>query len=305
MNKITEGIIFDIQRCSMHDGPGIRTTVFLKGCPLSCKWCHNPESQRLNPQLAFYEEKCIGCKACVGECMSNVHQFSENKHIVDFKKCSGCGKCSSVCGNGALKLLGERISAEKIIDIVNRDRAYYDCSGGGLTVTGGEPFYQYEFLKELVRSAKNEKIHVCVETCGFVHTEKLTELLPYIDMFLFDYKETSPELHKKYTGVDNKLILENLQYLYNKGKQIILRCPIIPSYNDNIAHLRGIHELEQKFDKLAGIEIMPYHDLGKGKASAIGNAYEVNTDTLDEKAKCRLKQMLTSCGCGEKIISSF
>lgn len=280
MNEAKEGIIFDIQRCSMHDGPGIRTTVFLKGCPLSCKWCHNPESQRLSPQLAFFEERCTGCKACIGKCINKVHEFNEHKHIVNFKKCSGCGKCISTCKNDALKLWGERRSAKEIIDIVNKDSAYYAGSGGGMTITGGEPFYQYEFLKELVRLANTEKINVCVETCGFVQTEKLEELLPYIDLFLFDYKETSPELHEKYTGADNKLILKNLQYLYDKGKQIILRCPIIPGYNDNESHLSKIHELEQKLDKLAGIEIMPYHDLGKSKATAIGNGYEVNTGSM-------------------------
>ncbi len=311
-NSGCTGIVFDLQRCSMHDGPGIRTTVFLKGCPLSCKWCHNPESQLSRSQLAYYDEKCSGCRLC-GSIHPQVHCFEYNSnhpdrrpaHSVQYQNCTQCGKCVANCPSSALKLFGSRTSIQSLLEIIKKDIPYYRETGGGLTVSGGEPFFQYTFLLRLLVETKKAGISTCVETCGFVTREKLEEAMPYIDMFLFDYKETSPVLHKKFTGVDNALILKNLDFLYHSDKKIILRCPVIPGYNDTPQHFKGIAAMEQNYPNLAGIEILPYHDMGKVKAHAVGADYLISAPTADLALKSKWKEMMQSCNCSEIILNSF
>ncbi|MGB8454441.1 MAG: glycyl-radical enzyme activating protein [Anaerocolumna sp.] len=303
--SLRKGIIFDVQRSSMYDGPGIRTTVFFKGCPLSCLWCHNPESQECKPQLAYYEEKCTYCRRCAAVCPGNIHSFQSGKHTLSYECCTACGMCTSHCLGNALRIYGNTVTAEEIMEIVKQDKNYYYRSGGGLTISGGEPFLQYDFLLEVLKRAKEEKIHTCVETCGFTDTGRLVEAMPEIDLFLFDYKVTSPVLHKQYTGVDNKLIIKNLRLLYEYGKTIVLRCPIIPGYNDTEEHFSGIHAIELEMPGLTAIEIMPYHDMGKGKAVAIGKSYEVPIPTLNKEEKDKLRRQLYSSGCSMKTINSF
>lgn len=303
--KKIEGTIFSIERSSMYDGPGIRTVVFFKGCPLTCRWCHNPESQSPNAQLAFYEEKCTGCKKCASVCTNQVHYFDTTKHYISFANCIGTGNCTFSCPTGALKRFGYKATPEQIMEIVRKDMSFYNQTGGGLTITGGEPFFQSEFLIEVLKLAKLEGIHTCVETCGFVPTDRLIKALPYTDLFLFDYKETSPSLHKEFTGVDNRLILNNLDLLYQLNKPIILRCPIIPGFNDTKEHFSGIHKMEKRYHNLVGIEIMPYHDLGKEKAIAIGHSYDILAHTADEHTKEHWKQQMADCGCTEAILKSF
>lgn len=304
MDDLKTGIVFDIERCSMYDGPGIRTTVFLKGCPLSCKWCHNPESQKCLPELAFYSNLCTHCGKCAQIC-PEVHKVSAHAHKVIFKDCKTCGKCAKICPTGALKMIGKPVRIREIMEILRKDMPYFEATSGGLTVSGGEPFGQYIFLLQLLQSAKAENIHTCIETCGFTSREKLDGVLPFTDLFLYDYKVSSPELHKQFTGVDNHLILKNFRYLYSLGKQIILRCPVIPGYNDTEEHFRSICDMEKQFPNLAGIEIMPYHSLGREKAAAVNRSYEVTAPTVDEAAKQIWKKRLASLGAGKGILSSF
>lgn len=304
MDDLRTGIIFDIERCSMYDGPGIRTTVFLKGCPLSCKWCHNPESQRSLPELAFHSEQCICCGNCAQVCPS-VHTVTKLRHKVERKLCKTCGKCLSVCPTGALKIVGRQIRIREIIEILKRDKSFFDSTGGGLTVSGGEPFSQYIFLRQLLKCAKEEDIHTCIETCGFTTQEKLDGVLPFTDLFLFDYKVTASEAHKEYTGVDNRMILDNFHYLYSAGKQIILRCPIIPGYNDTVEHFQAICDIEKQFPSLAGIEIMPYHSLGREKAAAVNRPYEITSPTVSDLTKQRWKKRFIALGAGKSLIDSF
>lgn len=226
-------------------------------------------------------------------------------HTVQYSNCTQCGKCVDVCPSSALKLFGYTAAAEDLIQLVCRDIPYYKETGGGLTISGGEPFFQYSFLLELLKTAKENNISTCVETCGYVTTQKLNEALPYIDFFLYDYKETSPVRHKQFTGVDNILILNNLDFLYHCGKNITLRCPVIPGYNDTPEHFKGIAAIEQKYPNLNGIEILPYHDMGKTKAAAIGASYQISDSTADSELKAKWKERMLQCKCSSKVLDSF
>ena len=261
-------MIFDIERNSYVDGPGIRTTVFLKGCPLSCVWCHNPESQSFEKQMMFYKSKCIGCGKCREVCPNNL------------KSCDFCGRCELYCPADARKICGKEYTTDEVLKEIVKDKPFYENSGGGVTLSGGEPLAQYDFSLELLKKAKENGIHTAVETCGYAERSKILEIAKYIDLFLFDCKETDPELHKEYTGFDNKVILENLKALSDAGSKIILRCPIIPGFNDRAEHFKRISETANKFSGIEHIEIEPFHPLGESKYSALGRKY-ANIKTPD------------------------
>ena len=264
------GLTFDIHRFSLNDGPGIRTTVFLKGCYLKCEWCHNPESQSFKPQLSFNSEKCLHCFECVKVCPNNAHKIKDEKHFVDWNSCDLAGKCVEVCPSGALKIIGTNTNVDFIISEVMKDKKYYDKTGGGITISGGEPMAQFEFTKELLVEAKKNGLHTVLDTCGYGEQNHYKEVFPYVDLFLFDYKLADDELHKRYTGVSNKAILDHLDFLYNNGASIVLRCPLIPGINDNEDHLKGIKEIIRKYPLLKSVEIMPYHNMGRDKAERVG-----------------------------------
>jgi pyruvate formate lyase activating enzyme len=266
----TTGIVFDIQRASLHDGPGVRTTVFLKGCPLRCLWCHNPEATEFKPQLYFNEERCTLCGACVSACPNDVHAIRDGVHRIDFEVCNVSGSCVRACTYQALKIIGREMRVADVMAEVLADRAFYARSGGGLTLSGGEPMAQFAFSLELLKAAKAEGIHTCLETSGFWVQERYAEILPFVDLFLYDYKITGSAEHKAYTGVPNELILANLDYLYRQNKALVLRCPIIPGINDAQSHFNAIHALAEQYPGLMGIDLLPYHDLGNSKRTAIG-----------------------------------
>lgn len=277
MPYVNKGIVFDLQRFSLNDGPGIRTTVFLKGCPIHCDWCHNPESQSFQPQLSFNPEKCINCFDCVAACPSGAHKIADNKHIVDFESCVLSGECVKACTHDALKITGIEKDVYEIIQVVLKDKAYYNNSGGGLTISGGEPLAQFEFTKALLAAAKKEGIHTCVDTCGQASKEKFKEILLLTDLFLYDFKMTDSAAHKQFTGSGNRQIMENLDFLLQNGANIILRCPIIPGINDNDEHFAGISEVAGKYPKIKSVEFLPYHSMGRDKASHIGMEYKLKS----------------------------
>lgn len=291
------GLILDIHRCSLHDGPGIRTTVFLKGCPLHCVWCHNPESQSFKKELSFFEEHCCGCGACASICSCDVHQMSPRS--LDRSLCTFCGKCVAACPEDAIEVKGRKMTVDQVLDTVLKDRVYYEESSGGLTVSGGEPMAQFEFTNALLCAAKSHGIHTCIETCGYAAQERFEEILPAIDLFLFDIKGVNDEKHVQHTGVSTRLIHENLDFLIRRGARVQLRCPLVPGMNDSDADLKGLAELYRKYaDALTGIEIMPYHCMGEEKGRRVGKAnLQIASSSASEEQKTEWLDALAGYGC--------
>lgn len=268
-----QGTVFNIQKFSLNDGPGIRTTVFLKGCPLKCIWCHNPESISFKQQIIFNSKLCCNCGMCVDKCINKSHTIVNDAHIFDRSKCDICGECVSACIN-ALELAGYETTVEELITEVLKDKAFYDASKGGVTLSGGEPMAQFEFIYELLEELKTRNIHTCLDTCGYGQKADFEKIVKLVDLFLFDYKETDRELHKTYTGVSNATIIENLNTIDALGGKIILRCPIIPGYNDRIDHFKGIAHISNNLKNILEINVIPFHSLGLEKISTIPNAIQ-------------------------------
>jgi pyruvate formate lyase activating enzyme len=270
-----QGRIFDIQRFSLHDGPGIRTTVFLKGCPLHCLWCHNPESISPKPLLSYLPDKCIGCGDCFGVCREGA--LGKGKPValgpraaLDRTRCTNCGACAPACAPEALQMVGREVESGEVLEVVLRDRDYYARSGGGMTLSGGEPLFQPEFAAALLKAAKAAGLHTAVETSGFAEWSVFELVRGSVDLFLFDYKETSAQLHESFTGQSNVQILSNLRQLHGTGTNILLRCPVIPEYNARAEHLDAIAGIMKELPKLKGVELLPYHRLGRAKLNRFG-----------------------------------
>lgn len=270
MNENIKGKIFDIHRFALHDGPGIRTTVFLKGCPLHCLWCHNPESISPKPQLGYFAERCSSCGACMTVCPNQVHELNDGHHFLSREKCSACGLCVDVCPNNALAMTGKEMSTQRVMNIIIKDKTYYDESGGGITLSGGEPLMQPDFALSLLKRSKEAGIHTCVDTSGFASLEVLKKIVDYTDVFLFDYKVSDEKRHKDLTGKTNQCILSSFNFLYKTGCQIILRCPLIPGVNDSDDHFEAIARFEKDYPKLLKIQILPYHHIGHAKYERYG-----------------------------------
>jgi pyruvate formate lyase activating enzyme len=281
-----EGIIFDIQRYSIHDGPGIRTVVFLKGCPLRCLWCCNPESQLTNPQLSFIQSKCIGCLECIKICPNKAIRFDKEKgFLIDYKLCDMCGRCSDVCYPGARVIIGKKMSVDEVIAEVIRDKSFYNRSNGGVTLSGGEVLLQWGFAKEILKKCKELNINTAIETCGYCKWEYFTEVLEYVDLVLYDLKHLDSAEHKRLTGVDNQLILENAAKVVKKVKEMIIRVPLIPSLNDSKDNIMMLVDFVSTLEKVKEIDLLPYHQLGVSKYNQIGQTYKLNEINPPSKEK--------------------
>lgn len=259
--------IVDIKRFAVHDGDGIRTTVFFKGCPLKCVWCHNPESISLKPQLAYYENKCVHCGRCVSVCPTTSHKIDENGHTFNRETCTACGECAKVCPKNALVFYGKEMTVDEIMQIVLEDKDFYDNSGGGITLSGGECLIHYEFCAELLKSAKQNGIHTAVDTCGFVSKKAIDAVAPYTDIFLYDFKAFNEDVHIKCTGQSNKIILENLKYIDSLGKKIEIRIPFVPGYNDT--EMEAIADFLKPLKNITKVRVLPYHNFAGSKYAAL------------------------------------
>lgn len=270
-----DGLITKIQRFSVHDGPGIRTTVFMSGCQLSCLWCHNPEAMSSLPEILFFHVQCAGCRRCVKSCPQGCFQW-QDKTVFTSDSCNRCGICVEECPVGALKWSCSRVTADDILKEVLKDAAYYNISNGGVTLSGGEPLYQYEFCRELACKAKQSGLHVAIETSGYIATEKLLEIASYIDLFLYDVKFFNNDLHMRYTKKSNELILANFRELCGKDKEIIVRVPLIPGVTKRKKNLLEIRDFVRDCRQDVEIEYLPFNRLAVEKYRLLGRKYPLD-----------------------------
>ena len=273
-----KGYIYNIQRASFDDGPGIRTVLFLKGCPIRCPWCHNPESQNGLPELLVYTQKCNHCGGCTAKCPVQAIDAG----IVDRNRCTVCGECVKSCPRGALAITGKCYTVSQAVAEAIKDRSFFETSGGGVTLSGGEPLIQANFTLELVKALKQENIHTCIETCGICDDGVIESLVPFVDHWLYDVKLTDQKLHQTLLGVPLTDVYKGLSILTQSNATITLRCPIIPDVNDNPEHFAAIRELASEV-KAVSVDILPYHRLGIDKYAQIGRTSPPNYDVPEAK----------------------
>jgi pyruvate formate lyase activating enzyme len=300
-------LIFDIRRYSINDGPGIRITLFMKGCPLRCKWCHNPESQSPKVQKLYTASKCIGAKDCIEICPEDALTLTPDGIVTDFELCTLCGKCAEACPSKAIEMSGKLYSAAELLAIVEKERVHIDQSGGGVTFSGGEPLMHPEFLIEMLKACGKKGLHRAVDTCGFAPTKTILEVAKHTDLFLFDLKLIDAVQHKKWTGVDNRLILKNLKLLAESGANINIRIPLIKNVNTHIEEIRKMADFISGLNVLISdseiaapakpmVNLLPYHNIASGKYQKLEIPYD--EDEMVEPSENEIQQ-------AEKIFHSF
>lgn len=268
--------IFNIQKFSTHDGDGVRTTIFFKGCPLRCMWCHNPESQHYYKELIFHHHKCTACGRCVAKCKQGANSIVDGKIVFDRSKCTACGVCTDWCITEARELAGKEYTVDALVKEAMKDKIFYEQSGGGVTLSGGEVMtsQHMDYVEEVCRKLHENGVSVFIDTSGYTDYENLKRILPYVDVFLYDIKVMDPEGHKKYIGVDNSLILENLKKLSDEGAGLYIRLPIIQQVNATDEHIESvIHFLKENNIHARQVNLLPYHDIGKGKYASLDMEY--------------------------------
>jgi len=291
--KELKGLVFNIQRYSIHDGPGIRTLVFMKGCPLSCLWCCNPESQSPSQEIMFTPIKCIGCGRCVEVCPTSA---AEKKNPLDAHTlCVVCGRCVEVCPSTARQMVGRYMMIDEVIEEIEKDTLFYQRSGGGVTVTGGEPLIQADFVRMLLKICKKKGIHTAIETCGYARWEDFKKVLEYVDLVLYDIKHMDTQRHKELTGVGNELILQNAKKVAELGKNMIIRVPVVPNCNDSLKNMQAISEFARTLQGVEEIHLLPYHRLGESKYDRLGKNYKLKgVRPLDKESLSEHKKIIES-----------
>lgn len=296
------GIVFDIQKFSLHNGPGIRTTVFLKGCPLHCWWCHNPESQALGLEMMFQPRRCIRCGACEAICAQGAISRDNGIVTTDIEKCTLCRACVESCYAEAREIVGQEMTVAQVIAEIERDTVFYDESGGGVTFSGGEPLLQPKFLLALLQACKDREIHTSVDTCGFTTWDTLDSIREYVNLFLYDLKLMDGAKHRTFTGVPNELILRNLQMLSARGHDVVLRVPIIPGINDDDENVRQTGAFAVASPGLNRVDILPYHHTAVDKYDRLKKAYELPAiRSPSDERMAEIAQILGGFGLQVKI----
>jgi len=297
------GVVFSIERYALQDGPGIRTLVFLKGCPLNCKWCANPESQIFTPQILYFRNKCASCGRCVELCPNDAIQFDDEFGLfTNPDKCTLCGICVDGCYYGAREMSGEDMEVREVLDVIERDRMYYDMTGGGVTISGGEPLLQSGFVRELTRECWERGIHTAIETTLYSSKETIKRAFEFIDLVFVDVMHFDSQVHEQFTGVRNERILENIVMIDGLGKQFIIRVPFIPGFNDDDNTQRAIYKWAARLVNLKWIEILPYHRLGMGKYQGLGRSYPMgDISPVSKQSLFYLKDMGAEFGVEVRI----
>jgi pyruvate formate lyase activating enzyme len=299
-----EGVVFDVQRYSLHDGPGLRTSVFFKGCPLRCGWCSNPESQRVEPELVMFSSNCLSCGVCIEVCGPGCRALVNGRLVWERDLCNLCTECVRVCPAAAMGLSGQRWTAGDVIREALRDAAFYE-DGGGLTLTGGEPTLQFAFAEAILRLAKAECLNTAIETTGNAPWDVLETLLPYLDLWLYDVKHLDSKTHREYTGLGNELILSNLRKLAALGAPIVVRVPLIPGFNMTQENVRQTAEFTVELgDAVRSVDLLPYHALGRAKYEALGRSYPWQNYGVSSDADVEsVAQLLRSYGLDVQVVS--
>lgn len=291
-----KGLIFNIQKFSIDDGPGIRTVVFFKGCPLKCKWCSNPESQMFTKQILWDRNKCVHCKTCEKSCKYKAIKVGEERVVVDKSKCNKCLLCVNNCPKHALSIEGLDVTVDDVLKVVLQDMVFYEESNGGITLSGGEVMAQPEFSKAILIACKKRGIHTAIETTSYVDTETFVDVTQYADLLLCDIKHWDSEKHKKFTGVGNELIIKNIKAASDLGRNILLRLPVIPGFNDTLNDAKMFVDLLYELG-IASIQLLPFHQLGEYKYDQLGIEYEFkDKNALHREDLIEYKQVFVNAG---------